>query len=340
LTPADDSIGILEFEVTDADEGQRIDLFISLHCDGYSRVFLKKVLSAGRVLVNGERIKPSFKVFAGQTVNIDLPPPPDDGPIAEDIPLDILFEDDAMVVINKSPGMVVHPAKGHWSGTLTSALAYHFKDLSTAGGPTRPGIVHRLDRDTSGVILIAKTNQVHFHLSAQFEHRQVQKQYLAIGVGSLDLDSDVINAPIGHHPYQRDKMAIRHDHESSRSAETLFQVTERFPGYTYLTLRPKTGRTHQIRVHLAHIGCAVLCDKKYAGHSKITRSQLQRKQLLSQPVSEADEEVILDRHALHAQKLTITHPTTNEPISFEAPIPPDIAAVLDALRGQPLNEYL
>jgi 23S rRNA pseudouridine1911/1915/1917 synthase len=191
----------LRFTVDEEHAGQRIDLFLTLKIDGYSRVFLRRVVMAEQVLVDGRPVKPAFRVFPGQQVTIgDLPPPPTDGPIAEDIPLDVLYEDECLVAINKPPGMVVHPAKGHWSGTLTAALAHHFTSLSDAGGPTRPGIVHRLDRETSGVILIAKTNEVHFKLCAQFEARKVQKTYVAIVSGSLDRDRDRILHAIGHHP--------------------------------------------------------------------------------------------------------------------------------------------
>ena len=158
----------LEFLVDEESNNQRIDLFVSMKCDGYSRMFLRTVFLDNKVLVDGRSVKPAFRVQSGQKIEIDLPPPPTDGPIPEDIPLDVLFEDDHLVIINKPAGMVVHPAKGHWKGTLTSALAHHFRSLSSVGGPTRPGIVHRLDRETSGVIAIAKTNEVHFKLAALF----------------------------------------------------------------------------------------------------------------------------------------------------------------------------
>ena len=238
-----------------------------------------------------------------------------------------------MVIVNKPAGMVVHPAKGHWSGTLTAALAYHFQQLSDAGGPTRPGIVHRLDRDTSGVIAIAKTNEVHFKLCAQFEAREVTKTYLAIVAGSLDRDRDRIIQPIGHHPYQRDKMDCRAGHSSSRDAETYFEVAQRFRGYAFLNVFPKTGRTHQIRLHLAHIGCPVLCDRLYGGHASVTRGQLQRRYVRGMPPLESDTELVLDRHALHASKLEFQHPKTGEPVSFSAPLPADLQRTLDVLNS-------
>lgn len=314
-------------------QGQRVDLFLSLKCDGYSRMFLRGVILQGLVSVDGRPVKPAFKVFPGQVVRGSLPPPPTDGPIPEDIPLDILYEDEYIVAINKPAGMVVHPAKGHWKGTLTSALAHHFKQLSDCGGPTRPGIVHRLDRETSGVICIAKSNEVHFKLSARFEAREVQKEYRAIVLGSLDRDRDLIRQPIGYHPYQREKMAIRAGHESSRDAETFFEVIERFRGYTYLRVQPKTGRTHQIRVHLAHIGTSVLCDRLYGGQARATRGQLLRRQAQGLPPLDDDNDVVMDRQALHAYQIEFAHPITQAPVKIEAPLPPDFEKTLAVLRS-------
>ncbi len=323
-----------EWMVGEENSGQRVDFFLSLKCDGYSRVFLRSVLQQGHVLVDGRSIKPAFKVQPGQLVQADLPPPPTDGPIPENIPLNIIFEDEHLVVINKAAGMVVHPAKGHWSGTLTAALAHHFQTLSDMGGPTRPGIVHRLDRETSGVIAIAKTNEVHYKLAAQFEAREVQKEYHAIVVGSLDRDRDWIRQPIGNHPYQRDKMTIRAGHESSRDAETFFEIIERFHGYVYMRIKPKTGRTHQIRVHLAHIGVPVLCDRLYAGHTRATQGQLLRCLARGVQLQPEDLDVVMDRQALHAFQLEFTHPITEQPLKFNAPLPSDFERTLAILRSQ------
>lgn len=325
----------VELDVPAEHEGKRVDLFLTLCLDGYSRVFLRRLIMEDQVSVDGRPVKPAFKVYQGQKVKINLlPPPPTDGPIAEEIPLDVLYEDESMVIINKPHGMVVHPAKGHWSGTLTAALAFHFQQLSDAGGVTRPGIVHRLDRDTSGVIAIAKTNEVHFKLSAQFEAREVTKTYMTIVSGRLDRDRDWIHQPIGHHPYQREKMAIRSGHSSSRDASTYFEVVERFKGYALLKVLPKTGRTHQIRLHLAHAGCPVLCDRLYGGHSQVTRGQLLRRQAQGLPVRPGDETIEMDRQALHAHQLEFAHPKTGKPMTFVAPLPADFERVLKVLRDQ------
>lgn len=323
----------LSFEVCDEHAGSRIDLFLTMKIDGYSRVFLRKLIADDQVCVDGRPVKPAFKVHQGQKVTIDLlPPPPSDGPIPEPIPLNVIYEDECLVIINKQPGMVVHPAKGHWSGTLTAALAHHFQQLSDAGGATRPGIVHRLDRDTSGVIVIAKTNEVHFKLSAQFEAREVNKTYQTIVQGSLDRDRDWIHQPIGHHPYQREKMAIRSGHVSSREASTFFEVKERFKGYALIEVKPKTGRTHQIRLHMAHMRCPVICDRLYGGHASVTRGQLERRMAQGLPVRPGDDEVIMNRQALHAYQLEFSHPKTGERMSFTAPLPDDFERVLKVLR--------
>lgn len=306
---------------------------LALLLDSYSRVFLRKVVQEQHARVDGEIVKPSFRVREGQRIEVDLPPPPEDGPIPEDIPLNVLYEDDAMLAINKPPGMVVHPAKGHWSGTLASALAHRFKQLSDVGGPTRPGIVHRLDRDTSGVILIAKTNAVHLKLSEQFETRAVSKEYFAIVVGRVQLDRDIIRLPIGPHPYQRDKMAVRRDHPDSREAETRFEVVQRFNGMCAVKVEPKTGRTHQIRVHLSHAGTPVLCDRLYAGHARVTRGELLRRRALREPPQPGDDLVVLERQALHARRIEFDHPFSDQRIVLECPLPADIQAVLDVLNG-------
>lgn len=327
------AITLFEHTVDEAESGQRIDAMLAMLLDSYSRVFLRKVVQDGNAKIDGIVVKPSFKVRAGQSVRVELPPPPDDGPKPEDIPLQVIFEDEAMIAIDKPAGMVVHPAKGNWKGTLASALAFRFKDLSDVGGPTRPGIVHRLDRDTSGIILIAKSNAVHLALSEQFEQRTIAKQYFALVIGKVEFDRDVINLPIGPHPYQRDKMAIRKDHPQSKAAETRYEVVERFEGISAVRVEPKTGRTHQIRVHMDHIGAPVLCDRLYAGHARITKGELLKRLAKKQPPQPDDERVLLERQALHAQRIQFTHPTSGNVIELESPLPEDISTVLATLRS-------
>ncbi|KAA5539930.1 RluA family pseudouridine synthase [Roseiconus nitratireducens] len=315
-----------EFVVPDSAAGQRIDLFLTAACDGYSRTQIRQAVQDDQADVDGRTVRPSFKVRGGQTIRFRLPPEFSDEVVPEKIDLDVLYEDDGFVVVNKPAGMVVHPARGNWTGTLTSALAYRFQSLSDVGGPTRPGIVHRLDRDTSGVIVVAKTNATHIALAQQWHDREVEKEYFAISVGRIDRDRDVIDAPIGRHPYQRDKMAIRHDHPTTRPASTFYEVAERVGRFSLVNVRPKTGRTHQIRVHLAHIGCPILCDRLYAGHAVATESWLR-----GQGAIDGSPEV-LSRQALHARRLTLQHPQSGEMMTFEAPLPADLQRAIDFLR--------
>ncbi len=308
--------------------GARLDAYLAEQLPEYRRVHLRKLIGTRRVLVDGEQTKAAYRLREEQYIVVELPPLPRAGPVPENIPLDILYEDDAIVALNKPPGMVVHPAKGHWSGTLAAALAYHFQQLSSVAGATRPGIVHRLDRDTSGVIVIAKTDRAHLDLASQFEARTTEKEYYTIVRGQPDHDRGIVDKSIGRHPYQREKMAIRENHATSKSARTFYEINERFRGWSGVRVLPKTGRTHQIRVHLAHIGHPVLCDKLYSG-----RSEISRQELLGgghDPTS-----ILLNRQALHAHRLRLTHPTTGEPILFEAPIPDDILCVRTELRAGP-----
>ncbi len=305
--------------------GARLDAFLALTLPQFSRVRLRKSINEVEVLVNGKRAKAAHRLNAGDQIALALSDSKPDGPEPVNIPLEVLFEDEAMAVVNKPPGMVVHPGKGNWKGTLTSALAYHFANLSSIGGPSRPGIVHRLDRDTSGVILVAKTDEAHAMLAVQFENRETKKEYFAIVCGNVDRDQERIDLPIGLHPSHREKMAIRADHDSSRPAQTIYHVLERFDGFTALRAFPETGRTHQIRVHLSHRGYPVLCDKLYSGRVQVTRGEIQRRR--------DDDSVLLARQALHAERITIRHPLSKELMTFEAPIPADIAGVVDELRN-------
>ncbi|HEY4232288.1 MAG TPA: RluA family pseudouridine synthase, partial [Lacipirellulaceae bacterium] len=254
--------------------GQRLDLFLASALPSFSRAAIQRAVEAGHVRVDDFSAKASLRLKADSSVTVDRLDVPREGPAPQAISLEILHEDDSIVVVNKPAGMIVHPARGHWDGTLASALAHHFGPLSGRGGPTRPGIVHRLDRDTSGVIVVAKNDQAHDALAAQFKSRHVQKEYLAIVVGVPDRDQDMVSEPIGDHPTQREKKAIRRNHASSREAATVYEVVERFAGYALVRARPKTGRTHQIRLHLTHIGCPVLCDRLYGGRAQITELEL------------------------------------------------------------------
>ena len=310
------------FIVTEAEQGQRLDVFLANKLTSLSRVRIHEAIQAKGVLVDGQRVKVAYRLHSGQRIQVTIPPSQRKSPIPEPIPLDILYEDDWLVAINKPSGMIVHPAKGHRSGTLVGALAHYFQRLSTIGGPHRPGIVHRLDRETSGVIVVAKSDASHLALASQFEQRTANKEYFAILQGCPDRDRDVIDQPIGLHPRQREKMAIREGHPTSRDARTAYEVTGRFGRFSTVAVRPRTGRTHQIRVHMTHIGCPVLCDRLYGGRSSITRCEISGTE---------DVTVLLDRLALHARRLALVHPGSNELIQFEAPLPRDLREVVEHL---------
>jgi 23S rRNA pseudouridine1911/1915/1917 synthase len=310
-------------------EGTRLDLYLVSAFPGYSRSVIQKVIDAKAVTVNGLESKASYRVRYGDHVRLWLPDPSPDVPVAEEIPLDIIYEDEFLAVINKPAAMVVHPAKGHWRGTLVNALQFHFGQLSRLNGDYRPGIVHRLDRDTSGVILVAKDEFTHRDLSYQFEHRKIFKEYVAITQGVLDRDSDYIERPIGRHPHDRVKMAAydeADEEEDIKDACTFYEVIERFDGYTFCRAYPKTGRTHQIRVHLAHVGCPVLADKAYSGRDSLWLSQL------APDLDPAQDQLLMPRQALHAHRLRFCHPRLQEMIEAVAKLPPEFEQTLEALR--------
>ena len=311
---------------THEDIGKRLDRFLTQQCAGISRARLQLLIRHRKVTVDGKVAKASLLLRADQHVHADLPQIESLRPTAlagEDIALAVLYQDDDLVAINKPPGMVVHPAKGHWSGTLAAALIHHFGTLSTAGGTNRPGIVHRLDRDTSGVIVVARNDYVHNRLTRQFERRTVHKQYTAIVAPAPDRDQDEINRPIGKHPYQREKMMIRDDPENSKPATTRFQVLERRGRFGLLRVLPKTGRTHQIRVHLASIGSPVLADRLYSSRARITDGWIQD--------GRDDGETLMERQALHASSITIIHPRSGQELTLQAPLPDDMEGLWRAI---------
>ncbi|MGE5571965.1 MAG: RluA family pseudouridine synthase [Bacillota bacterium] len=299
----------VELRVGEADEGKRLDLYVGGRL-ALSRSAAQRLIGEGRALVGGERAKASRRVRAGDVVTVTLPEPEPLGVAPEELPLDILYEDQDIVVVNKPRGLVVHPAAGNWSGTLVNALLAHCKDLSGIGGKIRPGIVHRLDKDTSGVIVAAKNDVAHLALARDLKERAVEKTYLAIVHGVPHEDKGTIDAPIGRHPTCRKKMAVLPQGQG-RPAVTHYEVVERLPGYALLSVHPVTGRTHQIRVHLAHIGHPVVGDPVYGRRKG--------------PGGIAGQ-------ALHAASLRLTHPRTGERMRFAAPMPEDMERLLARLR--------
>ncbi|MDR0522461.1 MAG: RluA family pseudouridine synthase [Planctomycetaceae bacterium] len=321
------------------ESGMRLDVFLVQHFPRLSRMLARKAIAGGGVRIcDGDSFesngKPSFRLKPGQIVQFALPEIPRNVPIPENIPLDILYEDEHLAVINKPADMVVHPSRGHWEGTLVSAIAYHFgRNLSGNRGSSRPGIVHRLDRDTTGAIIVAKNDFVHGKLAVLFEQRKIQKEYLAVVLGCPHLDRDMIDIPIGLHPRVKEKMRIAApDDPEAKPAQTFFEVEKRYKKLSVIRCFPKTGRTHQIRVHLAHAGHPVLCDKMYGGGKWITAEEILNKMPFSLACTNPAATILLRRQALHAQRLTFVHPATEEELCITAPIPPDMQAVLDLLQ--------
>lgn len=268
-----------------------------------SRSQVQRLIEQDHVSVNDEPVRAKYKVKPGDIIQLRVPDPTPMDLSAESIPLNIVFEDECMVVVDKPAGMVVHPAPGHSTGTLVHALLHHCTDLSGIGGVERPGIVHRLDKDTSGLVLVAKSEIAHRSLSSQFKQREIKKVYLALVKGNVKQNKGVIDLAIGRHKIHRKKMAIQQ--EGGRSATTSYEVIARYPHFSYLRLFPKTGRTHQIRVHVAEMGHPILSDKIYGG--KLDAKHIK-----------------MPRQALHAHKLEIRHPMTGEPKIFVSPLPEDL----------------
>jgi 23S rRNA pseudouridine1911/1915/1917 synthase len=304
--------------------GTRIDVYVVARFAKFSRTQVQRLVRDGDVLVNGRKVKPSYEISGSEVISVRVPAPPVREILPEYMPLDVLYEDDKMIAVNKPAGIVVHPARGHWGGTLINGIMYHCDKLSDLA-PGRPGVVHRLDRDTTGVILFMKEDWSHRHVARQFELRRVHKEYLAVVEGELQYDSDLISRPLGRHPTHREKMAVRM--EGGRDAQTEYRVIDRFRGYTYLRALPKTGRTHQIRVHLAAIGHPCVADALYSKYGPLYLSQL--KGLSERPT---DEPPLIARQALHAHKLDIEYPGTRERKVFTAPLPDDMSRLLDALQ--------
>ena len=302
-----------QFLVQVTDAGLRLDRFLTDKAGGPSRSQIRKLIDQGLVQVNGRQVKAGYLVRVGDNIQLQIPPPKPIELKAQAIPLDILYEDADIIVINKPPGMVVHPAVGNYEGTLVNALLAHCKDLSGIGGTLRPGIVHRLDKDTSGVMVAVKNDLAHIALSAQIKDRTAERWYLALVHGNIRIDEALIDAPIARHPINRKQMAVM---ETGRQARTWYCVQERFGQHTLVECRLETGRTHQIRVHMAYIRHPVVGDPVYSGHR--------------------DQQGMI-RQALHAYHLGFRHPRTAEPLSFSVPLPSDMAEILDKLRSKTVD---
>jgi len=301
-------------QVESPDQGKRLDSVLSAHLSDLSRSLAAILIRSGGVRVNEELRKPGYRVKPGDLIQGNIPPPDPVPFIPEPIPLDILYEDSDLIVVNKPSGLVVHPAPGHAAGTLVNGLLYHCPGLKGIGTKLRPGIVHRLDKDTSGTLVVAKNGTVHHHLSRQFKSRSVEKKYLALVAGEITSDSGEVKLPIGRHPIHRKKMSTISS--KGRSAETVWRVRERFSGISLLELDLKTGRTHQIRVHCAAIHHPVIGDPVYTRRSTGNIPEAPRRQML------------------HAWRLGFIHPTSEQWMQFESPIPKDMKDFMERLRGE------
>lgn len=297
------------FQITEEMEDERIDKCISALIDSLSRSFIQKIIKEERVMVNGKPVKGSYRVKDGDEVAFELPKSVEPDIEAENIPLDILYEDKDVIVINKPKGMVVHPAAGHYSGTLVNALMYHCgDDLSGINGVMRPGIVHRIDMDTTGSIIVCKNDMAHNCIAEQLKEHSIQRRYHAICYGVLQEDEGVIDKPIGRHPTERKKMAV--NERNGKHAVTHYRVLKRFEKYTYIECALETGRTHQIRVHMASVGHPLVGDEIYSNRKSPFK---------------------LDGQTLHAKTLGFIHPATQEYIEVDAPLPEYFEHLLEIL---------
>ncbi|MDI6796960.1 MAG: RluA family pseudouridine synthase [Desulfatibacillaceae bacterium] len=313
------------FLVSQGDMGLRLDSFLSAKIDGLSRSQAARLVRQGHALVDGSPKKPSHQLAPGQAVTASLPKPEPCQALPEALEIDILYQDSDLVVVNKPPGLVVHPAPGHISGTLVNALLHHCRDLSGVGGLLRPGIVHRLDKDTSGVLVAAKNDAAHQALSGQFAARTVEKTYLALVFGVPEKDSGIVDMPVGRHPDQRKKMAAG----KGRQALTLWRVARRFADAALLEIDIHTGRTHQIRVHLAALGHPVIGDSVYAG----------KKRGKKLPDSVAGKTPFPGRQMLHAFRLSLILPASGKRLVIEAPVPQDMQILTQALEKAAENRW-
>ncbi|EGO63234.1 RluA family pseudouridine synthase [Acetonema longum] len=302
---------IYTFTATE-DQG-RLDSFVTrqlqAETDSFSRSHVQKLIEEKNIKVNGKETKAKYSVQSGDTIEVIVPKTRSCAILPEEIPLDILYEDDSVIVINKPRGMVVHPAAGNFQGTLVNALLDHCRDLSGINGVVRPGIVHRLDKDTSGVMVAAKNDTAHLDLADQIQKRIAGRKYFAVVWGNIKEEQGVVNAPIGRHPADRKKMAVVPI--NSKPAVTHFRILERFRNFTLIECKLETGRTHQIRVHMAYIGYPVVGDPKYGPKQN--------------PFAIAGQ-------ALHSAELTFVHPMTKETLHFTAPLPQDMTVIINQLR--------
>ncbi len=306
--------------------GRRLDRYVHGRFPRISRTLIQKWIKSGEITVNDLPAKPSYEPKQGDVVRVVVPPPPPSDVLPQDIPLDILYEDEWLIIINKAAGIVCHPAFAEQTGTIANAVAGHAKQLSRGSDPFRPGIVHRLDKNTTGVMLIAKCDEAHWRVSLQFERRTVKKEYFAVVQGRVQLDGDVINKPLAPHADTTQRMVLPGTAHPPRQAMfkeaiTEYRVDRRYDGFTTVNLYPRTGRTHQLRVHMASIGHAIVGDRLYGG-PWISERDLS---------GSGSEQPLIEHQALHARRLKLVHPILETPLEIEAPLPPNIQRLIELL---------
>ena len=313
--------------------GRRLDKYLHGRFRKLSRTTLQRMIKRGDILANGRPTKNSYEVENGDVIDLTMPVPEPYDVTPENIPLDIVYEDDFVLAVNKRVGMIVHPASRTQHGTIANGLAYYCTSLAKTDDPFRPGIVHRLDKNTSGILIVAKTDEAHWRLAMQFEQRTVQKMYLAVVHGNPEFDEDVIDVPIGQHPTVHDRyiatgfaerLGGKFQKKLSKEAVTRYRVAERFSGYSLIELYPKTGRTHQLRIHMSHVRHPIVGDPFYGGR------HVSMRQVTGRP--EDPEEPRFTRQMLHAWRLTVTHPIHQQPLVLEAPLAADMVELLELLR--------
>lgn len=307
--------------------GRRLDKYLHSRFARMSRTLLQRLIKQGAVTVNGLPTKASYEPTAGDVIELLVPPPEPADIVPEDIPLDIIYEDDHLLAINKSTGIICHPARGGQTGTIANAVAFYAEQLSHGTDPFRPGIVHRLDKNTTGVMLIAKTDEAHWRVSMQFERRTIDKTYLGIVEGEPRLDGDVIDMPLGAHPTIKDRYVVPGLPVRPmlfKEAVTRYEVAERFKGFAVVHLHPKTGRTHQLRVHMSAIGHPMMGDTFYGGHLFSARDVTGDESASADP--------LIPHQSLHALRISFVHPIQEKPMTIEAPLPAELQSIVDLLR--------
>jgi 23S rRNA pseudouridine1911/1915/1917 synthase len=319
-------VNIIEIDFPEDSASERLDQFIANSIAELSRASVHRLIAAGEITVNGLEAKPSLKLKGGEHISVNLPPPESCEADPEDIPLDILYEDSDVIVVNKPAGMVVHPGAGNSHGTLVNALLGHCTDLSGIGGAIRPGIVHRIDKDTSGVIIAAKNDHAHQSLALQFKEHTIKRVYFALVFGSPKTDTGHISSAIGRHPVDRKKMSSKSKY--GKEAVTHWKVLARYEGVTLMRLRLETGRTHQIRVHMSEAGHPLVGDQLYGTESRLTAIRDTRIRALLKSLS---------RQALHAKTLGFIHPSSGQYLEFDTDLPEDMQRVLQQMEVQPQN---